>query len=263
MYLALARMAFQRQLTYRAATFAGLLTNVFFGAIRAAVLVALFNARGDTQVAGYTLPAAITYTGLTQALIGYIALWGWWDVVRNIRTGDVATDLSRPLDFFAYWCAQDAGRALAQMLLRGVPMMLIYALVYPVVWPPTAWHWLALIVSLIFSWLLSFAWRFLYSLAAFWTQDAIGFGRFAIFAATFLSGFIMPLAFMPEWMITLMRLTPFPATVNTPIEIYLGITPLAALPFALIEQFTWVIMLIALARLTLAAGVKKLVIQGG
>jgi ABC-2 type transport system permease protein len=52
MYLALIRMAFQRQLTYRAATLAGLATNVFFGALRAYVLVALF---GGLFVAGATL----------------------------------------------------------------------------------------------------------------------------------------------------------------------------------------------------------------
>jgi ABC-2 type transport system permease protein len=263
MYLALARMAFQRQLTYRAATFAGFATNTFFGALRAAILLALFAARGDAEVAGYSVAAAVTYTGLTQALIGFIALWGWWDIVTNIRTGDVASDLSRPMDFFAYWCAQDAGRASAQLILRGIPMMLLYALVYPVVWPPTLWHWLALSVSLSFAWLLSFTWRFLYSLLAFWTQDAIGAGRFAIFMATFLSGFIMPVAFMPTWMVMLMHLTPFPAIVNTPIEIYLGIVPTPQLFNALAEQLTWIVILITLARLLLALGVKKLVIQGG
>ena len=35
--------AIQRQLTYRAATLAGLATNFFFGLLRAAVLVALYR----------------------------------------------------------------------------------------------------------------------------------------------------------------------------------------------------------------------------
>src|SRR5438552_8396933 len=115
-YLALIRMAFQRQLSYRAAALAGLATNAFFGLLRAYLVIALFAARPN--VAGFSLQAAVTYTGLTQALIGFIALWGWWDVVRSIRTGDVATDLARPLDFVWYWGAQDIGRASAQMLLR-------------------------------------------------------------------------------------------------------------------------------------------------
>ena len=121
-YVALARMAFQRQLAYRFANLSGLLTNGFFGLLRAYVLIALFGARHAERVAGYSIRDAITYTGLTQALIAYIALWGWWDLMRSIRTGEVASDLSRPLDFFWYWCAQDVGRAAAQLLVRGLPI---------------------------------------------------------------------------------------------------------------------------------------------
>jgi len=261
MYFALIRMAFQRQLTYRAATLAGLATNVFFGALRAYVLVALFGAREN--VAGYSLPAAITYTGLTQALLAYIAIWGWWDLIRSIRTGDVASDLSRPLDFFWYWCAQDIGRAAAQLLLRGLPIIVLYALFYPILFPPSAWHWLALALSLVLALLVSFGWRFLTSLAAFWMQDAIGVGRFAGNMATFLSGFLMPVAFMPDFVINVMRLTPFPSMINTPIVIYLGLVNGLELAAALGEQLLWVLILSVVSRLVLNAGVKKLVIQGG
>ncbi|MCA1553996.1 MAG: ABC-2 family transporter protein, partial [Chloroflexi bacterium] len=208
MYLAIARLAFQRQLTYRAATLAGLATNAFFGVVRAAVLVAMFGARDS--LAGYSVRDAITYTGLTQALIPYVAIWGWWDLIRSIRTGEVASDLARPMDFFGYWAAQDVGRGAAQMLLRGLPMMVLYALFYNITLPPSVWHWLALVPSLACALLISFGWRFLYSLAAFWVQDAIGIGRAAATLTTFLSGFLMPVAFMPDWLITLMRLSPFP-----------------------------------------------------
>src|SRR5574341_14014 len=85
-YAALARIAFQRQLAYRFANLSGLLTNGFFGLLRAYVLIALFGARPN--VAGYSVQDAITYTGLTQALIAYVALWGWWDLMRSIRTGE-------------------------------------------------------------------------------------------------------------------------------------------------------------------------------
>jgi ABC-2 type transport system permease protein len=261
MYLALMRLAFQRQLTYRAATLAGLATNAFFGLLRAYVLLALFGARQN--VAGYSVRDAVTYTGLTQALIAYIAVWGWWDLIRSIRTGDVASDLSRPYDYFWYWAAQDVGRALAQMLLRGLPMLLLYALFYNITLPPTTLHWLALFPSLLCALLISFGWRFLYSLAAFWTQDAYGVGRAAATLTTFLSGFLMPVAFMPDWLITLMHLTPFPSMVNTPIEIWLGLVREADLPLALSEQVAWVLALVVVDRIVLSVGVRKLVIQGG
>jgi len=58
LYLELAQKAAQRQLAYRQANLAGLLTNLFFGALRAYVLIALYGAR--SQIAGYTMAAAVT-----------------------------------------------------------------------------------------------------------------------------------------------------------------------------------------------------------
>jgi ABC-2 type transport system permease protein len=262
-YAAIVRTAFQRELAYRAANLAGLATNAFFGALRAYVLIALFNAQGGAPVEGYTLRDAVTYTGLTQALIAYVALWGWWDLIVTIRRGDVATDLIRPLDYFNYWLAIDAGRAAVKLLWRGLPMMALYALVYPIVVPATLAQWLALAVSLVLAWLISFGWRFLISLAAFWTQDAIGIGRAAFALMTFLSGFLMPIRFLPGWMGAIMNATPFPSMVNAPIEIYLGLLDGPALLNALAIQAAWFVILYLLAQIVLAAGVRKLVIQGG
>jgi ABC-2 type transport system permease protein len=261
MYWAIARLAFQRQLSYRAANLAGLATNGFFGLLRAYVLIALFGAR--PQVAGYTVQDAITFTALTQALLSIVSLFFGYDLMRTIRTGEVASDLARPMDFYGYWCAQDLGRAAAQLLLRGVPIMLLYALLFGIVTPPTLLHWLALPVSMVLAVLVSFSWRFLVSLAAFWTQDAVGVARLASSLSLFLSGFLMPVAFFPGWLRSLMWLTPFPAMAYAPVEVYLGQVSGGGLWLALAYQLFWAVALYGLARLVLGVAVRKLVIQGG
>ena len=75
--------------------------------------------------------------------------------------------------------------------------------------------------------------------------------------------FFMPLRFFPEWFVTLCRLTPFPAMVNTIVEIYLGVITGWAVLQALLVQAFWVIILVAIGQLVLRIGVKRLVIQGG
>jgi len=260
-YLALARMGFQRQLAYRTANLAGLATNSFFGLLRAYVLIALYGAR--PSVAGYSLPAAITYTALSQALIAYIAIWSWWDIIRTFRTGEIATDLSRPCDYFRYWFAQDVGRAAAQLLLRGLPLIALYAVFYRIVIPATLLQVLALLLSLALALLVSFSWRFLVSLAGFWVGDATGVGRMAWTVATFLSGQIMPLAMFPAWATGVLRATPWAAMINTPVEVYLGLVRGPHLLAALAVQAAWAIALIAFGRLLLRAGVGHLAVQGG
>jgi ABC-2 type transport system permease protein len=118
-------------------------------------------------------------------------------------------------------------------------------------------------VVLIFSWLISFAWRFLVNLAAFWTPNALGIGRLAFILSWFLSGFFMPLRFFPEWFVKLCYLTPFPYTINVVVEVYLGLVNGSALVSIILAQVAWILLLVIGGMLTLRAGVRRLEILGG
>ena len=98
-------------MVHRAATVAGLLTNVFFGFLRASVLIALYGPR--EEVADISIQGAITYTGLTQAIIAYLSIFGWFEIMNSVYSGEVGSDLLKPLGYFSFWLAQDIGRAVA------------------------------------------------------------------------------------------------------------------------------------------------------
>jgi ABC-2 type transport system permease protein len=206
---------------------------------------------------------AITYTGLTQGIIAYMSIFGWYEVMRSVYSGEVATDLLKPMSYFNFWLAQDLGRAASNLLLRGLTIMLIYALVFDITVPASAGQWLALAISLFLGLLVSFAWRFWINLAAFWTPNAIGVGRFAFGLIWIMSGFVMPLRFFPDWFVAICKLTPFPAMINTSIEVYLGLLSGPALLQAMMWQLFWFIVLMAAGQLTLRVAIRRLVIQGG
>ena len=257
----LSRLSFQRQLTYRTANLAGLATNLFFGYLRAILMIALYGSQ--QTVAGISLAGAIIYTGMTQAIIAYLSIFGWYDLMNTISSGDVAADLLKPMGFFRFWLAKDIGRAFSNLLLRGLPIMIAYALIFHISVPTTFEQWFFLGCSLIQSGLVSFAYRFLVNLAAFWTPNALGIGRFAFGIVWITSGFIMPLRFYPNWVMNLCQLTPFPSLVNTPVEVYLGVLQGNALFQALGMQLFWFLFLVATGQIVLRAGVRSLVIQGG
>jgi ABC-2 type transport system permease protein len=256
----LARLSFQRQLAYRAANLAGLLTNLFFGLLRASVLLALYGAR--QEVAGISRTAAVTYTGLSQATIAFLSMFSWYEVMNSVHSGDIASDLLKPLGYFRFWLARDVGRAAASFLLRGLTVVGAYALVTEMVWPAPG-QVPALIAALFLGLMVSFGWRFLVNLAAFWSPNALGVARLAFILSWFLSGFAMPLRFFPEWFKRICYLTPFPHSVNTIVEVYLGLLDGTALLRALLGQLLWAVALAVVAQLVLRAGVRRLVIQGG
>lgn len=261
LFLELTKLAFRRQMSYRAATLAGLATNFFFGLLRAAVLIALYDTR--QEVAGISLPQAVTFTALSQAIIGYLSLFSWYDLMHSVYTGQVAADLLKPVAYFRFWLARDLGRAAAAFLTRGVTILLAYELVVDLVYPQSPAQWGFVFLAILLGWLISFAWRFLVNLSAFWTPQASGILRFFFLTALFLSGFMMPLRFFPAWLTKLAYLTPFPSTVTTLIEIYLGLLSGREMVMAILTQLLWAAVLIALGQLVLRAGVRRLVILGG
>lgn len=261
LYLELARLSFQRQVAYRGATLGGLAANLFFGVLRVQVLVAVFA--GRAEVAGWSMRDATTYIGLTQALIAFVALWGWFDMVRSIKSGEVASDLARPFDYQSFWLGQDLGRAAYQLLARGGVMLALFWLLYRISFPEGPAAWLLTVASFGGAWILSFGWRFLVSTTAFWATDAAGVARLLFFVMLFPAGFLVPLDFMPSWLAALCRATPFAGMVDTPVTIYLGLVDGPEALARIGWQLAWAAVLLLAGRLATAAGRRKLVIQGG
>jgi ABC-2 type transport system permease protein len=233
---------------------------VFFGLLRASVLLALLNGQSTN---GWNASDVVTYVVLTQAIMMFVSIFGWTDLMNAVYRGEIATDLLRPMSLFGFWFAQDVGRALAALLLRGVTILVISSFVFHIKLPSNLTQFLALLLSMVLALTISFAIRFIYNLAAFWSPDARGFARFASVIGMFASGFLMPLRFFPDWVQQVLNFTPFPHVMNTIIEIYVGSYSGNQLLEALLTQTFWAIALVILAQIILARASKRLVILGG
>lgn len=255
-YWEIAARAFQRQLAYRTANFAGLITNVIFGYLRAAVFVALYV--GHTTIGGYDSVEAITYLWVTQATVMVIAFWGWFDIAETIRTGDVVSDLSKPISYLGYWGARDAGRALYFALFRAVAVLVAGGLTFDLRWPAFG-GWVAFAVSVLLATAISFALRVMLNLCAFWAADARGMVYLGTSAITFLSGFLVPLTFFPAWARDIVLLLPFAGMAHTPAGLFLE----RAGPSALLLQAVWAVVLLAAAQLMVAMATRRVLVQGG
>ncbi|MDP9363958.1 MAG: ABC-2 family transporter protein [Chloroflexota bacterium] len=260
LYLEVARLSFRRHLAYRAATLAGLFTNAVFGVMIATVFRALYDGGNDSTVAGFSLPEALTFVWAAQSLIMVVYLWGWWEVAAAVKTGDIVVDLMKPYAFQGYWLGRDLGRAACHALTRLLPTLLFGVLLYDLALPRSAGTWFAAGLSVLLAVVVSFGWRFLLNLSAFWLLDARGVNMMAMVVVNFFSGLLVPLAFFPDWLRTVANLLPFRAFVMVPIEVLLGQRGLGS---ALVIQVFWAVALALLAQAVLALAVRKVVIQGG
>jgi ABC-2 type transport system permease protein len=171
-YIEVAKRSFQQQLAYRAANFAGLATNAFWGALRSFLFLGLFQ--GGEVAAGWDVHDAIDYVWFTQAMIMPVYFWNWWEIANTIRTGGVVSDLAKPFDYYAFWLSRDVGRAIYHTLFRWLPTMLLGVLLFGVRLPGESGRWGWFFLSLTLAVWLSFGLRFLYNIAAFWLLDQRG-----------------------------------------------------------------------------------------
>jgi ABC-2 type transport system permease protein len=261
LYWEVARRALQRQLVYRTENLAGLFTNSFFGYLRAAVLLAVYQ--NTTSVGGYDAQAAVTYSWITQAMIMVVALWGWWEIELTIRTGDVVSDLAKPFSYVGFWLARDLGRAAYFVVFRAAPIMLAGQLMFGLHWPSSGVAWLAFCVSALLAVIVSFGFRFLLNVSAFWTTDARGLGSLALAATMFLGGFVVPLRYFPDWLQPLLLALPFASITQTPADLFVERIQGSAIFGLLALQLAWAFALLGAAQLLTLLATRRVVVQGG
>ncbi|MEV7772603.1 ABC-2 family transporter protein [Kitasatospora sp. NPDC086791] len=264
LYAAVARGAFRRYSTYRAATLAGTFTNTVFGLILASSFLALWQARPN--LGGYDQSQAVTYIWVSQGLLVTVAVWGGGfqdDVQDRFRSGDIAVDLYRPVDFQGWWLATDLGRAAFQLLVRGTVPMLVGGLVFRTRMPEQPLTWAFFLVSVLLAVVVSFGLRFLVSITGFWLHDSEGVRSVMLVVSMFFSGMLLPIALFPGWLGDLGRVLPWAALIKVPTDVFLERASGGGLFGAFGFQLVWAAALLAAGRGAQWLATRRVVVQGG
>jgi ABC-2 type transport system permease protein len=258
---AFARGAFQRQLAYRMANWAGLFTNLCFLLFRAWVLRACYTAR--TDIGGLSVEEAATYVVVTQAILMVSPQWRDLGVGSSVQSGQIAVDLLRPIDFVAMTFAREAGVSAYYLLLRMLPLLALGAVAGWLHAPPSASAALGFAVSLLLGSVIAIAVLLIVELSSFWLETHRGVRLVVLSASLLPSGLIVPVAWFPPVLELVSRLTPFPYTLYVPAEIWAGEVAGAALLGTLAVQAVWAGVLVGTCRLVFALGTHRLQVLGG
>jgi ABC-2 type transport system permease protein len=261
---ALVWSGFRRYATYRQATIAGTFTNIVFGFLRCYVLLAVAAGATGGHPGGYDRAQLATFVWVGQGLLSVTGIWGWTELADRIRTGDVASDLLRPVPPVTAYLAADLGRGVHAMLTRFLPPVVVGALVFPVA-VPHRWQTVPLfLISAVLAVICCFACKFLVNATAYWLQDARGPVMFWTISSGVLAGLYFPLRLLPGWAaVTLWLATPFPGLLQTPIDVLIERDPAGRQIQIVLFQAVWAVGLLLLARAVQRRAERKLVVQGG
>lgn len=253
-----AALSFRRHSTYRVAVVAAVLENTVVSMLRGLVYIAVVEAAGD--LGGFDTSDAMTFAFVSGMIESSFWITAPLDIGERIRSGDVITDLYRPVDFQGWWLANEAGRCAFNLLGKGLPQLLVGLLVFDLATPANVGSAALFVVSLALAVVLAFAWKFTVSLAGFWMLDIRGVVTLAGVLVSVTSGAILPIALLPDALGDALRWLPPASMINTPFELFVGGRP--ALPL-LGAQVAWAVALLAIGRIVLRSAVRKVVVHGG
>lgn len=268
-YLAIVAVRFQMLLQYRAAAFAGFVTQFFWGAIKVMVFVAFFES--VTTPPPMSLPEILVYIWLGQALLGLLPWNVDPEIAGHVRSGAVAFELLRPLNLYGFWFARTLAFRAAPTLLRMVPMLILAYAGLPMIglaqWalplPAGIASATLFCVSVLVTLVLSAAVTMVLHISLMWTLSGEGVNRLMPGVVPLFAGLVIPLPLFPEWLQPLLFWQPFRGLADVPFRIYSGHIAADAAWLEIAMQIGWTALIIGFGVWLLGRAGRRLVVQGG
>jgi len=259
-YTAILSARFRALLQYRMAAAAGAGTQVFWGLIRTMIFTAFYENTGAS--ATLDLAQTISYVWLGQAFIRLMIINVDPEVAQQIRSGNVAYEMLRPVDLHTFWLSRSIAQSAAPTLLRCLPILLLATVIGWLHWPePGALaSWAAAMCGAL---LLGASIATVMTISLLWTVSGQGVTRLLSACGYFFSGMVVPLPLFPDWVQPVLRILPFAGMGDGPFRLFTGHMPPGAVWAVLAHQLIWSAVFILLGRLLLRRAVRRLVVQGG
>lgn len=257
LFTVLARKAYARNLQYRGSHLLHNLVSMAFGFIYVSIWTGLGQ---DASLGAYGQKGMVGYIAFNQSVLWLtMFLTNGLGLEQSVRTGQIALDLMRPVHLFYQAMSREWGQVVYQFLYKFLPIYILYFFIFSLKLPDrgSVYVWTAL--ALVFAAYISICINYLIGVAALWTTESRWLYWVNYALSMLLSGFFIPLEWLPAWLRTVSSLSPYPYLIYVPTRIYMqleqGTDALGALLWCI--GFTC-------ACLTLTRWArKKLEVQGG
>lgn len=259
-YIAFARKSFLNKSAYRFEHFMGILNTILRIFIFWGIYRALYGER--TEVDGITMTMVTTNFILSLGLEAVFYINDYY-LPGKIWDGSIANELLLPVSFQGRMAADNLGHAVFQLIFHFVPTVIIAAAVMGIQPPASCLMFVLFLCSAFLGYGVLWAVSFAAQMTSFWLINIWSLITIKNVFVNVLSGSMIPLWFMPDWMQGILDFTPFSSIYFTPIQIYLGQLSLPEILVKCVIQAVWIVLIYFAGNLLWKKGQKKLVVQGG
>lgn len=217
---------------------------------------------GTATLGGMDLSQTITYILLARLLSPLVETRTIFFLGFLIRQGQIAVELTRPLDMQVRVVVETFAELLV-FLLQRLPLFFLAWLVFGMRLPSNPALWGAFFLSLVLGQGIIFLFDWMFACLAFYVTETWGLSVVRVGVGSFFSGALIPLAMMPGWLQQVAAAMPFAQALSVPVSFLSGTTPLADAPRIWLVQVIWLLALVILSRLVFTVSIRKVTVQGG
>ena len=260
-YLAILKIRMKALLQYRAAAFAAICAQLFWGIVTTMIFRAFYAGVGVAEP--ISLSQAITFIWVGQSLLQLIPWSIDKEIEAQVKNGNVAYELIRPINLYGLWFARSFALRAVPTLMRSIPIFAIGGWLFGLSAPISLEAGLAFGCSVILALLLSSAITTVVLISLFWTVSGEGIQRLLPHITLLFSGMVVPLPLFPAWMQPFLNMQPFRGVMDIPCRLYTGVIPAADAFYYFGFQLTWAAVFVLFGQWLLCKAMKNFVIQGG
>lgn len=129
--------------------------------------------------------------------------------------------------------------------------------------PHSVYMFGAFLLSIILGYGVLWSISFAVQMLAFWLVNIWSINTIKNVFINVLSGSMIPLWFMPEWIQGVLQFTPFSSIYFIPVQIYLGQLSYQEILLRCLIQLIWIGIIYEVGNILWKKGQRKLVVQGG
>lgn len=260
-YLDYVVIGIREHMAYPSAIWAKFFSKVIYLYLQFSIWNALFLSNGQMDpslkrddILNYIIVATIISTFIECNIIEWMN--------EHIRTGNIVTELIRPINFRKMVFSRHLGGTIIKIVFYCSPLSILVGIVIS---KPLLCYKQILygLLSVILAYCIQFLYSLIIGLLAFWLIVTWPLNMLLGAVYKLLSGAWIPVIMFPDFLNKINYLFPFRAIYAIPVTIMTSQMKTQHLWQNILVQLIWIIILFAATELIWNIGKKKLIVQGG
>ena len=265
-YLPFTRAGIQAAMAYRTNFIAFFFGSIFFCLVVYYIWRAVFNASGEGMMNGFTMTDMTVFLFITALTNFLTESDGSYDVGEEVRDGNIAMRLIKPVGFHSTFLFTEMGWKLLVFAMIFAPVVVGVEIYKYHAYGGFAFDiakFLLYLLSLMMSYLFSFYMNVCFGFMAFFLKNLWGFNIIKSGILRFVSCAVVPLALLPDGLRQVLEWMPFSSLCYTPVMIYMGKYSGSEAALRLAIQCGWFTGFYLISKLILSTALRHVTVQGG